>query len=354
MNYLFIVQGEGRGHMIQSLALAEMLERHGHHVEKVFLGVSRQREVPGFYKTFFGTRLQYFSSPNFIRTADRRGIRVCVSIVYNLVISPVYIREIFILARNIRRSRSVMVVNFYDMVGGLAWYFSFCRKKMVVPSHHFFFGRPEFSWPARGLGMRFLLILHSALAAPGKAVKVALSFTPADEDRVSRIVLAPPLLRSQVLKTKALSGDFILVYLLNEGFLDDISHLASREAGMNWHIFTGSTDHAIKSLPNVILSAPAGEEFIREMAGCRVLLSTAGFEAACEAAYLGKPMMVFPSGGHFEQECNALDTERAGLGIRWDLKSGVFEIPDRDETALNHFRLWCEKADDFFINLLKP
>ena len=32
MKYLFIVQGEGRGHLTQAMTLERMLERHGHQV----------------------------------------------------------------------------------------------------------------------------------------------------------------------------------------------------------------------------------------------------------------------------------------------------------------------------------
>ena len=36
MRYLFVVQGEGRGHLTQALSLASILRRQGHEVVKVF------------------------------------------------------------------------------------------------------------------------------------------------------------------------------------------------------------------------------------------------------------------------------------------------------------------------------
>ena len=38
MKFLFIVQGEGRGHLTQAITLEEMLLRNGHEVVEVLVG----------------------------------------------------------------------------------------------------------------------------------------------------------------------------------------------------------------------------------------------------------------------------------------------------------------------------
>lgn len=48
MKFLFIVQGEGRGHLTQALTLEEHLLREGHEVVEVLVGKSRNRELPTF------------------------------------------------------------------------------------------------------------------------------------------------------------------------------------------------------------------------------------------------------------------------------------------------------------------
>ena len=40
MKFLFIVQGEGRGHLTQAITLEEMLLRNGHEVVEVLVGKS--------------------------------------------------------------------------------------------------------------------------------------------------------------------------------------------------------------------------------------------------------------------------------------------------------------------------
>ena len=48
MKFLFIVQGEGRGHFTQAITLEEMLLRNGHEVVEVLVGKSSTRTLPGF------------------------------------------------------------------------------------------------------------------------------------------------------------------------------------------------------------------------------------------------------------------------------------------------------------------
>jgi uncharacterized protein (TIGR00661 family) len=45
--------------------------------------------------------------------------------------------------------------------------------------------------------------------------------------------------------------------------------------------------------------------FLDLMRGCRGLVTTAGFQAVAEAMWLGKPVLMVPTGGHSEQRWNA-------------------------------------------------
>ena len=48
MKFLFIVQGEGRGHLTQAITLEEILLRNGHEVVEVLVGKSSSRRLPDF------------------------------------------------------------------------------------------------------------------------------------------------------------------------------------------------------------------------------------------------------------------------------------------------------------------
>ena len=48
MKFLFIVQGEGRGHLTQAITLEEILRRNGHEVVEVLVGKSSSRPFGGW------------------------------------------------------------------------------------------------------------------------------------------------------------------------------------------------------------------------------------------------------------------------------------------------------------------
>ena len=49
MRVLFIVQGEGRGHLTQALTMEALLRREGHEVVGALVGKSSARELPAFF-----------------------------------------------------------------------------------------------------------------------------------------------------------------------------------------------------------------------------------------------------------------------------------------------------------------
>ena len=66
MKFLFIVQGEGRGHLTQAITLEEMLLRNGHEVVEVLVGESSSRILPGFFNRNIQAPVKRFISPNFL------------------------------------------------------------------------------------------------------------------------------------------------------------------------------------------------------------------------------------------------------------------------------------------------
>lgn len=46
MKVIFVVQGEGRGHLTQALALRQILLHEGHEIVKVLVGKSKNRKIP--------------------------------------------------------------------------------------------------------------------------------------------------------------------------------------------------------------------------------------------------------------------------------------------------------------------
>lgn len=65
MKVLFIVQGEGRGHLTQAIAMEDLLRRNGYEVVEVLVGKSNSRRLPGFFNRSIQAPVKRFLSPNF-------------------------------------------------------------------------------------------------------------------------------------------------------------------------------------------------------------------------------------------------------------------------------------------------
>ena len=340
--------------MTQAISLAQVLEDKGHTVSSVFLGKSPQRKIPGFVKDFFGDRLRYFNSPNFIRTSDRKGIQISLSFAYNLLRSPLYIYEILRLSNIIRNSECDAVVNFYDMIGGLAYFFSFSRKPFFVISHHYFLRHPDFVFPSRVNMQKLLLHIYSAICALGTRRKIALSFSEAEHLPKKKLFVVPPLLRKEIYQLRPDNEDYILVYLLNPGFLEEIRTWCVSNTDRKVIAFTDG-DNDPETLPeNLRIEKFGGNTFLNALAGCGILVCTAGFETVAEAAYLGKKIVVIPSKNHFEQECNAADAERAGIAVKAEnFGTGIQAMLSKSGQDCNNLRTWFERNPEMICNLVE-
>ena len=351
MKFLFIIQGEGRGHMTQAVALQNILRQHGHTVEAAFLGRSRGREVPEFMEKEFGKKLFFFKSPNFLRTADRKGIHTGRSILYNLLLAPVFLREVCRIRRHIHRSSSKVIVNFYDLTGALACRHSFSGKRYFVISHHYFFEHPDYSRPEGKPFMRYLLLLHNRICSHGAEAKLALSFQEKAPLPSGNLMVVPPLLREKVFEMQTLNRNFILVYLLNEGFYSDLAEWGKENPERKILLYTNPLKETSSLPENIQLKRINADTFLGDLAEAGQLICTAGFETVCEAFFFGKSIQVIPSVNHYEQLCNARDAENNGIAGIIDSFSPQEPKEYISEMKQAEFRRWCRSAGEIYVKI---
>ena len=121
MKFLFIVQGEGRGHFTQAITLEEMLLRNGHEVVEVLVGKSSTRTLPGFFNRSIHAPVKRFISPNFLPTADNKRANLTKSFAYNLLRLPEYLRSMYYINQRIRETGAEVVINFYELLTGFTY-----------------------------------------------------------------------------------------------------------------------------------------------------------------------------------------------------------------------------------------
>lgn len=118
-----------------------------------------------------------------------------------------------------------------------------------------------------------------------------------------------PLLRNSVRGVRTADDGYLMAYLrdsLPDSAIEALARcpIPVRAFGLGKRPSRGS-----------ITFGHCGEaEFIATLARCRALLSTAGHQLLCEAAYLRKPVFLLPEAGHAEQAMNAHLAREAGMG----------------------------------------
>lgn len=313
MRVLFAIQGEGRGHFTQALTLKAAMEAEGHTVVAAMVGCSPARRLPEFFLRQFRADVVRYDSPNFSPT--ERTVSLPRSIAFNVRRMPRYARSLKKIRKTIRAARPDVVVNFYELLTGIAYGFYHFHAPMVCIAHQYYFMHRDVNPRGVDRSQVMMLNMFSRATSLGAARRLALSLRPIDDDATARITIVPPLLRREILNADVRRGNFVLAYMLNPGFAADVERFHRRRPDVPLRIFRDKT----QKRPVVDVDATLqyhtidDERFISSMADCRAYATTAGFESVCEAMYMGKPVIMVPS--HLEQQCNAADAEMAGAGI---------------------------------------
>lgn len=315
MKILFVVQGEGRGHLTQAITMEDMLRKNGHEVVEVLVGKSNSRSLPDFFSRNICAPVRMFDSPNFLPTPANKRSRLTRSVIYNVLKMSSYLRSVLFIRKRIAETGADLVVNFYEMLTGLTYLLFRPEVPQVSIGHQYLFLHHDFDFPKGSPVSLFFLRMFTRITSIGASERLALSFHDMPGDERNGITVVPPLLRRELFSVTPSKGNYIHGYMVNAGFGASI---------VEWHKFHGDVPlhffwdkKGAKRLTvvddNLTFHTIDDRAFLDSLAGCFAYATTAGFESVCEAMYLGKPVMMVPA--HIEQDCNAHDAASCGAGI---------------------------------------
>lgn len=354
MKFLFIVQGEGRGHFTQAITLEEMLLRNGHEVVEVLVGKSSSRTLPGFFNRSIHAPVKRFISPNFLPTAENKRVNLKKSLAYNLIRVPEYFRSMCYINQRIRETGAEVVINFYELLTGLTYTLFRPSAPYICIGHQYLFLHDQFDFPKKSMLQLSMLRFFTRMTSLRASKRLALSFRKMPADVVNNVEVIPPLIRREVTAMQSESGDYIHGYMVNSGFSDDVEAFHAAHPHMALHFFWDKPDANEETHVDQTLTFHQIDDvkFLNYMAKCRAYASTAGFESICEAMYLGKPVLMVPA--HIEQDCNAHDAAKTGAGIVSDsfaldslLRFAENYTPDRE------FVYWVRSCECRIISELE-
>jgi uncharacterized protein (TIGR00661 family) len=269
---LFVVQGEGRGHLTQAMALRRMLLRAA-----------------------FEAPVTDVESPGFVSDDADRSVRPWATLRRALGRTPTYWRSLSALDAAIKRHDPDVVVNFFEPLMGLHAVTHSPSVPVVAVAHQYMFLHPAYRFPSGRRDKRWAARAFARLTACGASRRLALSLYPAPDRSQDDLAVLPPLLRPGVFRQpQDRSEPFILVYILNSGYADEVIRWHEQNPTVPLHCFWDRPDAAPVEAYDETLTFHQldDEKFLRLMARCRGFVSTAGFESIAEAMYLGTPVQV--------------------------------------------------------------
>ena len=353
MKYLFVVQGEGRGHFTQALSLKQTLESEGHEVVAVMAGTSAKRVLPSFFTEKIGSEIIQFQSPNFMPTPKGKKSSLLFSILYNLIYLPVYFGSMLTIRKTIRDKQPDVVVNFYELMCGFTYGLFNPTTPMVNVAHQYYFQTPQFEYSGQDKFQFQLLNFYSKLTSLRSTKILALSFRSDEEWQIGNITIVPPLLRQEVLRQTARNGNYIHGYLLNSGYANELAAWSENNLHQALHFFWDKKEVEKTEMltPMLAMHQLSDTLFLHYMSGSKAYATTGGFESVCEAMYLQKPVLMVPT--HIEQECNVIDAMKSNAGIgasEFDLDKLLEFVPTYKKSM--EFRYWARSAESIFVEEL--
>lgn len=346
MKILFIIQGEGRGHLTQALSLHQKLTADGHQIVGALVGKSPVRKLPAFFSEKINTPVYSFESPNFLPTAKNKQVNLLKSVIYNFARAYTYIGSLWYINRMIKETEAEVVVNFYEMLTGLTYFLFRPKAVMICIAHQYLFFHPEFTFPKVNPISRGMMIFYTRVTTWGSSKKLALSFRKMDEVPGKGIVVVPPLIRREVIDAVPSKGDYLHGYMLNSGFSEEVKTWHKEHSDVKMHFFWDKKgeDEETRINDNLTFHQLNDTLFVNYMAGSKAYATTAGFESVCEAMYMNKPVLMVPT--HIEQACNAHDAYLSGAGMVSDSFNldKLLELSENHSPNL-HFRHWVNQAD---------
>lgn len=344
---LILSNGEGRGHLTQALAFKKILENSDYELVGCILGTTKGKTIPEYFKAKIEVPIWEIESPQFVKN-NNKSISLYKTFTKNILNVNVYLNSLKQIEEIVENINPDIIINFYELLTGM-WNLRYNKNKIPVISiaHQYLLEHSNFEFPDNNKWHQNTLKIINKITSFGSKEKWCLSFYDTSEEKNLKIV--PPLLRKEVFDITTTNDDFILVYLCNEGYLENIKNLA-KNLPHKFKVFMNvSKNHNL--LPNLTVYPLSDTEFLNAMASCKGIMMTSGFESVCEAKYMNKPCLLVPIENHYEQKCNAFDAQYAEAGkycSDFNFVELLFYI-ESFELNNNKFKTWVDSSKDKFI-----
>lgn len=306
--FIYGLSGEGRGHTSRAMAVTDALRGRGHEVRYCCGGTARGIleehgehviPVPALQHAMEGNRVQLLGTlrRNWPSLVGAFGTIDRLSEVFSSYDPDLVITDFEAFSPRAAERLDVPVL-------------SFNHQQVVTETEY---EVPPENWIDAALAR--LVIRLIAPRDPSHILLTSFFYPPLKSP--DRTTLVPPIIREEVREIRPTTGDHVLVYYNHgEGAEDVLRSL--RATDHRYVIYGFPQDEQYESNSLLEVKEPSIRGFLEDLARSRAVICTAGFTLMSEALYLGKPLLVVPNEGIFEQTLNARYLESEGLGARTD------------------------------------
>jgi uncharacterized protein (TIGR00661 family) len=246
-----------------------------------------------FHRSFSSIRwVRLFSFVvNFRTDAKRRRVSILGTALENLRRLPQFARSIMTLHKAISDYEPDIILNFFEPLAAICAALRPSRPRMVCIGHQYLLLHPEFPFPEMSWIARWAMLLFIRLCAMGADLRLGLSFRKMPSLPQKKLMVVPPLLRKEIKEMTPVTEDFILAYVLNDGYANDLAAQQCRIPDVRICGFWDRKDaEEVTHLQENLLFCKLNDVAF-STAAVR-FMSTAGFESVCEAMYLGNLFMM--------------------------------------------------------------
>lgn len=349
----FAIQGEGRGHLTQALALKCQLDKLGIPLLGVLVGKSEHRKIPDYFILAIGAEVYQLPSPNFVYDKSKKGIDPFRSAVHWIRHFNTFRNSARQLIKILEERKPGLIINFFEPLVPISQWMCKTRIPVFSVAHQYIFEHDAYRFPKGKWMQKKMLVSYTHFTGKNSVCKYALSLYPLPNRTSKKLKVIPPLLRESLTLLQRKEEDFTLAYVLNEGYIDELKSYIEKFPGEIIHCFTDKKglNHVEEILPGLFLHPLNDILFLEKMAACKILLTTAGFESIAEAMYLNKPVLCVPVKGHFEQFCNSRDVAFSGAGGYSDtFDPGLIQSVLKNFSVNGKFEVWYRTQTNILTN----
>lgn len=328
MKILFGVNGEGVGHATRSQVVIDYLLEKGHEVT-----IITSKEAYLYFKDKYNTKET--SGLNFVIKNNK--IKILQSLFVNFFKSFSGIPKNIIAYFNLDFKPDV-IINDFD-----SWTYFYAkvhRIPIICIDNIQLLSRCKIDKKLyKGYKKKFNIVkalITSKLPACDQYL-VPTFFKVKTECKKTKLVA--PILRKKILSTQTKDKEHVLVYKaesFNRTFFEKIF-----QHGHNYIVY--GKPPIINWYYNVEYKKISEDEFIKDLASCKAVISSAGFSLISEALYYNKPILLFPIDNQIEQIINARIIENLGCGL--SMEENKMERVKEFFKNLEFYKKNCKKIE---------